>query len=133
MLTAQEVKAAKPRPDGKVLKLSDSGGLQLHVLPTGSKFWRLAYRFEGRQKTLTIGPYPAISLSDARLAREQAKAALRGGVDPSASFEADGGDPASTFDAVATAWLEKIRQDGLTDATIEARTLPARASAPRTG
>lgn len=122
MLTAQEVKAAKPRPDRKVLKLSDSGGLQLHVLPTGSKFWRLAYRFEGRQKTLTIGPYPAISLHDARLAREQAKAALRGGADPSASFVAEGGDPATTFNAVATVWLEKIRQDGLTEATIEART-----------
>lgn len=46
------------RPD-RVLKLSDGGGLYLHVTPNGSKHWRLAYRFEGKQKLLSFGPYPA--------------------------------------------------------------------------
>lgn len=119
MLTATEVKNAKPLPDGKIRKISDSGGLQLHVMPTGTKVWRIAYRFGGKQKTLTIGQYPAVSLSSARLAREEAKAKLRAGSDPSGEA-ARGND--DTFNAVADDWLEKIRSDGLSASTIEART-----------
>lgn len=124
MLTAQEIKSAKARDDGKVLKLTDSGGLQLHVLPTGKKVWRLAYRIGGKQKTLSLGPYPAVSLSDARLGREKAKAQIRDGIDPAGPQDAADvadGDDERVFDAVADAWLSKITKDGLTEATLEAR------------
>ena len=54
------------KPDLKATKRSDGGGLYLYVPVTGSKLWRLAYRFSGKQKTLYMGGYPAISLADAR-------------------------------------------------------------------
>ena len=54
------------KANGKVQKLSDGGGLYLHVTATGSKLLRLAYRFEGKQKLLSFGAYPAVSLADAR-------------------------------------------------------------------
>lgn len=119
MLTAQEVKNAKPRADGKIDKISDSGGLQLHVMPTGTKVWRLAYRFGGKQKTLTIGKYPVVTLSDARLAREEAKAKLRSQVDPVGVEAApEGGD---TFNEVADLWLQHLKDEGKKPDTIKAR------------
>ena len=57
-------------------KLSDGGGLFLLVQPGGSKLWRVAYRFAGKQKTLALGVYPAVSLADARSGRDQAKRLL---------------------------------------------------------
>ena len=54
------------RANGKVQKLSDGGGLYLHVTEKGSKLWRMAYRYEGKQKLLSFGAYPAVSLKDAR-------------------------------------------------------------------
>ena len=73
-------RAAKPGP--KLQKLTDGGGLQLWVQPSGARLWRLAYRFSGKQKLLALGVYPTISLARARQAREDAKRLLAGGVDP---------------------------------------------------
>lgn len=70
------------KSDGKTLKLFDGGGLFLYLAPTGSKTWRLAYRIDGRPQTLSIGPYPAVSLAEARQKRDEAKAKLRDGTDP---------------------------------------------------
>ena len=70
------------RANGKVQKLSDGGGLYLHVTATGSKLWRLAYRFEGQQKLLSFGAYPAVSLKDARHRRDEANELLARGIDP---------------------------------------------------
>ncbi len=58
------------------VKLSDSGGLCLLVTPTGSKLWRLAYRFAGKQKSLALGAYPFVTLKQARARRDAAKALL---------------------------------------------------------
>lgn len=68
------------RPAGD--KYSDGGGLYLHVLASG-KYWRLAYRFGGKQKTLALGVYPTVMLADARAARADAKKLLAAGTDPS--------------------------------------------------
>ena len=70
-------------------KLSDSGGLYLLVQPTGSKLWRLAYRFAGKQKTLALGVYPTVSLAEARERRDEAKKRLARGIDPSVQRKAD--------------------------------------------
>src|SRR5260370_21125029 len=67
----------------RVLKLSDGEGLQLWVKPSGAKLWNLAYRFDGKQRKLAIGPYPRISLKDARIRRDEAKRQLDTGADPS--------------------------------------------------
>ena len=64
-------------------KVSDSEGLYVLVPVGGSKLWRLAYRYFGKQKTLVLGKYPIMSLLDARRARDEAKRLLASGVDPS--------------------------------------------------
>jgi integrase len=64
-------------------KVSDSGWLYLHVMPSGSRIWRMGYRFDGKEQTLTLGTYPQLSLVDARRLRDQAHARLKSGEDPS--------------------------------------------------
>jgi hypothetical protein len=70
--------------DGAV-KLFDGGGLYLHAMASGGKVWRVAYRLAGKPKTLTIGPYPEISLAAARERLAEARALLRRGEDPMAA------------------------------------------------
>ena len=95
----------------KVQKHSDGGGLFLYVTPTGKKSWRLAYRFAGKQKLLVIGPYPAVSLKEAREQREAAKKLLVDNVDPSTAKQTAkvlAADAArNSFETVAREWLEK--------------------------
>jgi len=80
-LTHIAIKNAKPKD--KLYKLSDSGGLQLHVNPNGSKLWRLAYRYNKKQKLLALGRWPEVSLKAAREKRDEAKRQLAEGIDPS--------------------------------------------------
>lgn len=79
-LTDAKCKGAKPAE--KDYKLFDGGGLFLFVTTKGGKIWRLAYRVDGKPKTISFGPYPAVSLSEARMKRDEAKAKLRDGSDP---------------------------------------------------
>jgi integrase len=72
----------------KPLKVFDGGGLFLFVSPTGAKVWRLTYRIDGKAQTLVIGPYPAVSLAEARQKRDKVKAVLREGQDPKAAQKA---------------------------------------------
>ncbi len=80
-LTDTHIKAIKPLSTPK--KYSDGGGLFLYVPPSGSKIWRMAYRFDKKQKLLSFGEYPLVSLKDARCKREEAKKLLANGIDPS--------------------------------------------------
>lgn len=113
-LTELECRAAKAAE--KVRKLSDGSGLQLWVLPSGAKRWRLAYRFEGQQKTMTLGTYPRVGLADARRKREAARDDIAKGIDPAAQrgVAAD----ADTFRAVADEYLEKLRREGRAETTL---------------
>ncbi len=90
-------------------KLTDDGGLYLFVTPAGGKTWRLAYRHGGKQRTLTMGNYPAMPLVAARQARDEAKKLLAAGIDPSLHKQAQklqqAAIQANTFRAVAEAWL----------------------------
>lgn len=70
------------KPQEKLYKLTDSAGLCLRVTPSGGKYWVMQYRFEGKQKDLSIGVYPVVSLSTARIARDEAKRLIRVGVNP---------------------------------------------------
>jgi len=69
-------------------KLSDAGGLYPLVKPTGARLWNQAYRFAGKQKKLSHGPYPLVSLAEAREHRDAAKKLLASGVDPAANKKA---------------------------------------------
>ncbi|MFX6098134.1 Arm DNA-binding domain-containing protein, partial [Acinetobacter baumannii] len=82
-LSDTAIRNAKPSPDGKDLKLSDGGGLFLLIKTAGQKYWRMNYRFLGKQKTLAVGVYPLVSLKEARELREAAKRKLLQGIDPS--------------------------------------------------
>lgn len=75
-------KAAKP--GDKAYKMFDGGGLHLFVSTTGSKTWRVAYRVAGKPQTMSLGPYPDVSLAEARAKRDELKATLREGADPMA-------------------------------------------------
>ncbi len=66
------IKNAKPKD--KPYRISDGGGMFLEVTPTGAKYWRLAYRFQGRQKLLALGVYPAVALRQAVLTRSERRA-----------------------------------------------------------
>ena len=112
-LTELQVRSAKPQL--KIAKLSDGGGLQLWVTPDGAKRWRLAYRFAGGQKLLAIGVYPSVGLKEARTAREKARRLLADRVDPSevrkqAKIEkANAAD--NTFAAIAAELVDKKRRE----------------------
>ncbi|PWC11174.1 hypothetical protein B4923_14885 [Brenneria roseae subsp. americana] len=80
-LTARQVDVAKPKD--KPYKLAYGGGLYLLVNPNGSRYWRLKYRYAGKEKLLSIGTYPDVSLADAGAKRDEAKKLLANGGDPS--------------------------------------------------
>ena len=80
-LTDTHIRSLKP--DSKPRKYFDGGGLFLYVPTSGSKLWRMAYRFDGKSKLLSFGEYPSVSLRDARERREDARRLLAKGVDPS--------------------------------------------------
>jgi hypothetical protein len=115
-LTDTAIRNAKPRR--KVIKLSDGGGLYLLIEPHGTKLWRLAYRFGGKQKTLALGIYPTVSLADARARRDAAKKFLKDGVDPSVQRKLDKQASAISFRLVAEELLDKMRREGRAAATL---------------
>ncbi len=86
-LTDLAVRNAKPR--SARYKLSDDHGLYLLVMKGGSKHWRFDYRFGDARRTLTIGPYPLFSLSEARDERDKARKLLRDGIDPARQQKLD--------------------------------------------
>ena len=105
-LTDKTCKAAKPQK--KAYKLFDGGGLYLEITSRGSKLWRLKYRYLGKEKKLSIGEYPIISLAEARERREEAKKLLAAGQDPSlAKQEAKQEmvkETQNTFEVIAREW-----------------------------
>jgi len=79
-LTDKEIKASKPK--AKEYKLFDGGGLYLSITSKGHKWWRLKYRFNGKEKRTSLGVYPTVSLADARAKREELKKLISNGIDP---------------------------------------------------
>lgn len=113
-LTDTAIRAAKPAE--KPYKLADGGGLHLLINPGGSRLWRLKYRFGGKEKLLALGAYPTVSLARAREKREEAKALLAEGVDPSAEkrsakLEAEVSS-SNTFRSIAEELVEKGKREG---------------------
>ncbi|AEG96235.1 MULTISPECIES: tyrosine-type recombinase/integrase [Enterobacterales] len=111
-LTARQVDTAKPKE--KPYKLSDGGGLYLEVATSGSRYWRLKYRYAGKEKRLAFGVYPEVSLAEARDKREAAKKVLAAGNDPGEVKKAEkiaqklGFE--NTFEAIAREW-HQVRAD----------------------
>jgi len=108
-LTDRAVRSAKPSE--KPQKLFDTRGLYLLVSPNGSKHWRVKYQYAKKEKLLSLGEYPLVSLAEARKGRDQLRKHLAEGRDPAAIRKAGGvagtDETAPTFQAVATEWFEQ--------------------------
>lgn len=118
-----DIKVRNLKPTDKPYKVSDFEGLFVLVKVSGSKSWRFKYRIDGKEKLLVIGDYPAVSLAQARQARDAAKAQLADGVDPNEAkqedkrirLEAKG----QTFEKIGAAFLNKQRIEGKSKATLD--------------
>jgi integrase len=106
-----DIKVRSVKPDSKPQKLFDSGGLFLLVNPSGGKWWRLKYRFDGKEKLLSLGTYPDVSLKDARDKKDVARKQLAAGIDPGANRKAVKAaridQNANTFEVIAREWMER--------------------------
>ena len=120
-LTDRKIKALKGKP--KSYKVADFGGLYIAVTPNGSKLWRQKYRFQGKEGVLSHGPYPYVSLKEARDLRDEAKANLAKGLNPSLlKREANAqklGETEHTFNKVADQFIHKSIKDGKSVATLK--------------
>ncbi len=108
-LTDTKIRTAKPADKPK--RLFDGGGLYLEVSPKGGKWWRLKYRFGGKEKRLSLGVYPEVTLKDARQRREAARKLLANQVDPSEHRKAEKAaareSGANSFEVIAREWFKK--------------------------
>ena len=115
-LTKLSIKQAKPK--GKQYKLTDGQGMYLRVYPNGSKYWQLQYWFEGKQKILSLGVWPDVSLTEARDERFEAKKKIKVGIDPNDKrkesleaqkiyFEKEKERETTIFRIIAEEWLSR--------------------------
>ncbi|TYC93906.1 integrase arm-type DNA-binding domain-containing protein [Novosphingobium sp. BW1] len=112
------------KPQNRSYMVADEKGLCIEVAVSGSKLWRFRYRFAGKPRKLALGSYPEVSLKEARRLRDEARSAVRGGIDPgverknaklTARFNA-----ANTFGAVADEYIEhKLVKEGRAAVTVE--------------
>lgn len=119
-LTHFDIENAKP--ESKPYKLADGGGLFLLIQTNGSKLWRLKYRYLGTERLLSFGPYPVVSLADARTKRDEAKKLISEGVDPAVRKKLDriAAETAArnTFGLVAAEFLSNLEANGAAPSTM---------------
>jgi integrase len=121
-MTLTNLAIANAKPRQKPYKLSDSQGLFLIVTPSGGRLWRMAYRFNGKQKTLIFGKYPAITLAKARDHRDAARALLAEGKDPAdvkkEQVRQQQAHAEETFGLIAEEWLGRLKLEGRSSSTL---------------
>lgn len=114
-MALSDAQCRSAKPQDKPYKLFDTGGLYLFVTSAGGRLWRLKYRFEGKEKLLSIGSFPEIGISDARKKRNAAREKLDDGVDPAAERKekkrATVNSNALTFKTVALEWHENKKHE----------------------
>jgi integrase len=110
-LTDIRVRNAKPEPRKKTTRLYDQRGLYLEVSPNGGKWWRLKYRFVGKERRISLGVYPETSLKEAREDCAEARELLKKGVDPSQRRKleklAQAEEIASSFESITREWFRQ--------------------------
>jgi len=119
-LSDATIRNLKPRE--KPYKVSDFNGLFVLVKPTGSRLWQFKYRLDGKEKLLSIGPYPKISLAEARAARDAARALVAKSLDPSTAKQDQKREERErrglTFETQAQAYFEKTQKEGRAASTL---------------
>ena len=119
-----DVQVRKSTPRERPYKLADERGLYLEVAPSGGKWWRFKYRFDGKEKRLSLGVYPDVDIKSARQRRDEARRQLSNGIDPGEKRKAEKAtrleSAANSFEAIAREWhaqrggaLEKSTLDGI--------------------
>ena len=111
IIPLSDMKVKRRKPKDKPYKLSDNDGLYLLVTENGGKWWRFKYRFEGKEKLLSLGAYPEISLADARQRRDEARRQVAKGIDPGAVRKAQKEaqiEEADTFEVIAREWYARF-------------------------
>lgn len=120
-LTALAIKNARPK--ATAYKLTDEKSLFLLVMPNGAKYWRMRYRYLGKQKTLSFGVWPEVSLADAREKRDAARKQIAEGLDPAAEKKLKRIraqiDSNNTFKSVAEEWVLKCEREERAKRTLE--------------
>ncbi len=120
-LTDTAIKAAKHGP--KPIKLFDERGVFLLIQPSGGKLWRLKYRILGKEKKLSLGVYPDVSLKEARKRRDEARTLLANGSDPASvkleQTKSARRNAANTVKAIADEFIEKSAKEGRAAVTIK--------------
>lgn len=118
-----DLKCRKAKAEDKLIKLSDGDGLFLHVYPNGKKLWRMSYRHAGKQRDMPFGPYPLVSLLEAREKRYAARRLLLEGKDPAAEKRAEETAAAqlaeTTFAAYADIYLDRLAKAGRSEPTLK--------------
>lgn len=108
-MALNDIKIRQAKPSNKPIKLTDSNGLYIEIRPNGSKLWRYRYRINGKENLFAIGEYPALTLQDARRARDEARELARQGVHPSHARQAAMNNQlahnANTFEYIAREWM----------------------------
>lgn len=111
-MTLTDTKIRNTKPGNKPQRLFDERGLYLEVSPTGGKWWRLKYRFGGKEKRISLGVYPDVSLKDARDRRDESRKLLADGIDPSenrkATKAASADRASNSFEVVTREWFAKF-------------------------
>ena len=115
--THAEIVNAKPRE--KPYRLFDGRGLYLEVAPSGGRWWRFKYRFKGKEKRLSLGVYPGVSIKAARDRLDEARRKPASGIDPADERRSNGttltdGAPSDTFEAAARASRTERDPGGIT-------------------
>jgi len=110
MLTRIQIESVSPPP--KTIRLYDGRGLYIEFAPAGGRWWRLKYRFEGRERRLSLGTYPDVGLKEARDTREAARQQIAAGIDPAMQRKAekqslvDGSE--KSFRAIGREWFALV-------------------------
>ncbi len=115
-----DLKVRTSKPKEKPYKLHDMDGLYLLVTEKGHKWRRFRYRFDGKEKLLSLGTYPEISLSDARQRRDEARRQIAHGIDPGAVRKAQKqakSEEIETFEVIAREWHTKFKESWSTSHT----------------
>ncbi|WP_411819124.1 integrase arm-type DNA-binding domain-containing protein [Hyphococcus formosus] len=118
-----DLKIRNAAPKAKPYKIADGGGLHLLVNPSGSKLWRFKYRVLGKEKLLSFGCYPDLTLAKARKERDAAREQLAAGIDPSEARKAEKEkrleERERVFERLASEFLEKQKNDGRAESTLK--------------
>src|SRR5262245_883063 len=119
-MALSQLAITKAKPKDKPYLLADGGGLHLQITTSGSRLWRVRFRFAGKANMMSLGPFPAVSLKDARERRDEIKKQISAGINPSLRKKLDRISAAAptTFGAIADEYIANLEAKGSAPITV---------------